>query len=1143
MAEDSGNDIQQFNKSLVRDIGQPFIPKNSWTHARNCINNSSSGDLGDLGNEPANMHLVDAPYDIIGAIYMYDDVWAIYSTNDSASEIGIYKESTASYTRVVLDSENQCLNFNKKQLITGVARKNFDCTWSTYFANNHRNPDRVLNLENVPYKGTYSFDTDGCRVFTPDEPLQLDCAKLRLNPPVKIPCMSVSKGSSGGSILNGSYCVSMAYTVNGQKVTSYAGLSNVCSVFEHGNRGSGLLIKLSELDLDFDQYELVIISVINQQTVARRLGLYSTNQKTIALDVISDELIAVPLEFIPLHNPLLESSSAITELNDSLIRIAPRTKFDPNYQPRANQIETRWVSVEFPADYYRNGGTNTNFLHDENYALFIQWLYDDGDLTSSYPIPGRAPDNGEQDEVSGIYEPTYYFENVNTATLLDNSVIDLGNGGYQVAEGLMGYYETDERYPDNKPEVWGNLCGKKIRHHKFPDRSLTTRNNIYVDSGVSPIQGPVIRVNAIKLYNIQGPVDNDGNPIKNIVGYRILRGSRDGNKTIIAKGVVNNTFTYELTNQPGVVGVYPNYPFNSLEPDPFISTTKTYTNAAGNLQDLNLNTYDSSNKFITFHSPDTNFKKPFLSGRELKLDGVVTGDALLEFKYPEGHPNHKLIKNVGFFIAAVGGLGLAVLKMNGKRTTSSLSPTLTGSSSLTPGGIALLVAGLALELNATNQTNTIDNTYNSYGDIVQARDNNVDGLRDNQQSATSQFAKASGMLSGGTNAYSYEGGLGKAIGGFFRTQSGLPLFVNNWAEGTDTTLDLIRNFSSYQQYALQQLAYCFYNGYAPVAPSRIYVEDAQYLGSSFQNFNANTKINNLYRASTVVMKLTNNVPDPADYDVSLRDTSKQSLQTIGGGIHQDPTNVLTKKVASSYYASLKLRLRNQYGQVGDVKQIPIGCVEDVTMDEVDDVNNVFISSVIFGGDTYVTRYTEKNTMFFFYEWLFKQLDGFEYDYFVRRMLQYPAYWMNSKKFDTGDFLGGIATTLGGAIASVSGGGGNSAPNNFSNSVPTTLRALDKNNNAGQFVIKDGYFYLFSSSVKDFYVESDVNVGYRDWEEPITKRHYDTKTFTEIPQMFNANPDIIKADNFYKYDYSLSIGSLFTNTISWANVQPSYYTPH
>ena len=44
-----------FVKGMNKDINPSYEPKQSWTHARNAANNSTDGDVGVLGNEPANL--------------------------------------------------------------------------------------------------------------------------------------------------------------------------------------------------------------------------------------------------------------------------------------------------------------------------------------------------------------------------------------------------------------------------------------------------------------------------------------------------------------------------------------------------------------------------------------------------------------------------------------------------------------------------------------------------------------------------------------------------------------------------------------------------------------------------------------------------------------------------------------------------------------------------------------------------------------------------------------------------------------------------------------------------------------------------------------------------------------------------------
>ena len=92
MADQSSSNLEprSFDKELVEDINDFHLPKSAWTQARNAINNSKTGDLGKLGNEPGNEFCTTAvdplfphaSYTIIGAIHLQADLWAIYSTNE-----------------------------------------------------------------------------------------------------------------------------------------------------------------------------------------------------------------------------------------------------------------------------------------------------------------------------------------------------------------------------------------------------------------------------------------------------------------------------------------------------------------------------------------------------------------------------------------------------------------------------------------------------------------------------------------------------------------------------------------------------------------------------------------------------------------------------------------------------------------------------------------------------------------------------------------------------------------------------------------------------------------------------------------------------------------------------------------------------
>ena len=77
------------------------------------------------------------------------------------------------------------------------------------------------------------------------------------------------------------YQAYIAYVVNEQRVTDYIGVSNQQSLWEHAGTGGALDIKITNLDEDqFEYYELVILSNNQNNLVAKKLGIYSTQQKS-----------------------------------------------------------------------------------------------------------------------------------------------------------------------------------------------------------------------------------------------------------------------------------------------------------------------------------------------------------------------------------------------------------------------------------------------------------------------------------------------------------------------------------------------------------------------------------------------------------------------------------------------------------------------------------------------------------------------------------------------------------------------------------------------------------------------------------------------------------------------------------------------
>jgi len=1050
--------VNTFGKGMIKDHNETFLGDGMYTHARNAVNNSHDGQIGVIGNEPSTFKCADFPYTVIGSIYISEDKWVVFTTNDVDSEIGIFDESLCgskgAYTKLV---NCPCLNFKRSHLITGVFRKRYDCERLIYW-DDGLNPTRSVDIDkldptsslpDLPFTYTEKI-INGC-VFKSYTDV-LDCEQIRIVPHLTHPCVTLTKGVSAGSLPNGSYQACLAYTVNQVRVTDLIGLSEVQSVFTHENTSSSLKITIDSMDTIFDEFELVLIGNFNQQTVAKSLGFYSTSQGTISVDRFDNEYVNVPISEVVLRTEPIEKSDSMVSINDYLLRLGVYSKYKFNYQLQANNIVTKWVAVRYSGDYYVKGGHNTGYMRDEQYAFFIRWVYNTGEFSESYHIPGRAALAGENDDsystdafetVDGVKMKTWQVEN--TARVTSSTQSTLPDGGLVIAKGLMGYWESTENYPGDRPDIWGDLCGQSIRHHKMPDVTVNNVVNHF---------GPVgdITILGVQFEGITHPVDIDGNPIESIVGYEILRGSREGNKTIVGKGLLNNMREYPIPGNPNVKGLMQNYPYNDLRADSYLTTQEqTGYNGTGDPQSSKMVGYRKD--MFSFHSPEVTFSNPYLSLSELKIYQELTGESIGSFTTPYKHPKFKVLTDADTVIADIVGVISAV---NIFSRGIDIGPT-------TDNPVGMKVGPLPPVPYWQDVVGTGSNTSpaSTIANIATATVQTVDWI-----------AEAASILA----------------------------FMTSFAElEKEKFLSLMMMLIPKGQFAAQYTSHGLYTDSVPNVEGNIRkkILDASYVGNGVQQFGTTHQVNNLNRSRVVVLQTGTDVNDP-----TTQDTSRYTMGDVNTELNTKTTGYI-----SSYYGAIKTSLPSQYGQIESIKQLPIStCIQPTTTA----LGKTSTSSVMFGGDIYINRFTEKNTMFFFQNWLMGEPDEIEYDYTLYTNVPYPRFWLNS--IEQKRSL--LATS-------------------------SDYRVLDKKESKTTY-IKKGYFYLFNSGVRDFYVESEVNLGYRDWEDDVAKRHYDPDRYTDLVSLFRS--DIIRSGNYYKYDYSLSIAKLFNSSISWGNVLPRDYNP-
>jgi hypothetical protein len=1201
MAEQNNNpgtssvNTNSFIKGMNKDITQSMAPKESWWHARNAINNSNDGDLGVIGNEPANLQCGVIPYTIIGAIHRYGDQWVVYSTDDINSEIGKFDDSECTYETIVNDP---CLNFNRKYLITGAAKENFDCTWQVYWDDGN-NPSRTLNIDKVPWIQTISSPAnDPCITYADTK--DLNCEKIRLAPLVDTPCVDLSKSIDGGMLKNGAYQAFIAYTENEQKVTDYIGISNIQTLWSHQGTGGSLNVAVSNLDKDYDYYELVLLIRNQGQVYAKRIGLYSTQQQDINIDYIDDALVAIDLKLIPQRSPAYEKSNAMYVVNDWLIRQGPVSQFDFNYQPIANEIKVNWVVNQIDSTYYHLGGNKMGFLRDEQYAFFIRWIYNTGERSSSYHIPGREARSFTTPSGTFLETDIIIGDNVldsagdplfkvyNTGTITASGLTEVQpDGSLIIARGEMGYWESTERYPNNKPDIWGTLCGKPIRHHKFPTEEIGGAGS---PLHISTTGGDLINLLGVEFTNIGRPTDNNGNYITNVVGYEILKGSRAGAKSILAKGLFRNMRKYKVPNAENLIGgtvqgLYPNHPYNDLRPDVYFHDGAN-ANAINRTSgcDSFIQTINSfkplgyappvagepsgySRKVFSFSSPDLMFTKPFLNAYETRLYGQLSGNSSGYFKASEDHPQFKLLRNGGAIMAAIIGIGYAIHKTLGTRSKEYEGAKgswqandflLAKGTGATTGAVgANSVSNLAGATAATIAQTATDiilnrllNEVAAIGDLYLGGVNTA-ALDIANQVLNAGYGVLPGVIGGSTNTLVVNDTSEASLPLFMKAFMAYTMSRTNIAIGGNEILELLYNLVNKSDFVFKYNSYGFFNTFTKINTGlfRVKNTDSNYLGQSFQSFdNGNYKINNLFRPTTVAVALDQNITEPTVID--------ESRFVIGGTVNSNNiaiqytdsylVNPTTKqrRPISAYYGALKFNFDNQYGQLDGIKQIQMrGCVEYLDPTKPDAFK--YSSAAIFSGDIFITRYTEKVIMPIFAQYLLGQPDEFTFDYSQHVNIPYPRFWLNSQKFDM--------SVLAGKIASL----GLSIEGDLDTVFPSDLFYLDRGDDSCTsglssvfgssgdpnpvFAMRYAYMYSHTNGILDFFVESEVNLANRDWEDRQEARIYDVYGYNDIDELFHAQ--IEKKDNFYKYDESLSPSKFVTQLGSFGEIQPRYYDPY
>lgn len=680
--------------------------------------------------------------------------------------------------------------------------------------------------------------------------------------------------------------------------------------------------------------------------------------------------------------------------------------------------------------------------------------------TFATPLPG-----------SGITCDKARWEVYNTATILggDLNVYDGCNEScYQF--GAFSYWESTETYPLN-PLIWGDLCGQPIRHHKFPDSFVThihdRQNGVLAYNDTNTIFVIGVKVDQDSVRNaISFAVSNDlitAADAARIVGYRIVRGNRFGNKSVVAKGLIYDVNQYQRKANGQYVDDTPvffsNYPFNDLRSNPFITDNFDNYSVHDKPQGPDLPFINSQR--YTFHSPDTHFNQG-VQGTVLKLETIEYGQSQGYYSIAKNQAKQRFLSNAAYAIALTAGIAAAVLNYSAPSTKSyTARGSVVSALGLASGELGPFLPYEAGTGAAGIYENIIDISLNPYGALSATVPTEV--------TTTTTQGKKSDIFNPLYLALKKPYLLPiypLLIANFIES------FVNQIMTEAGIVIDLIEALTKYRDWSVQYQGVGHYNSYKPVlndignkirridstsylSPDNIFINEPL---SSDPTQTAAIKYNNLNRESSFYLRYSGvQLPD-AGVVSGIQDTSRTGLNAAPFSCNLNNKQFTT---VSSYYASIKNLVRDQYGTIFNIDYLPTGsCYYGLT--EVEDE-----CKSVYGGDTFINKFAFKIKVPYFLATTFDLPNGADFAYDQEVNLAVPRNYFNntlglSDAFDSiGQLLVAAITLNLTAIATFMG-------------RPKSIRVCSTN----KLFYQNGFIYLYHYGIPFYYVESDYNVNYR-----------------------------------------------------------------
>ena len=1188
MAEQQeGNVRQEYNNAttgLNLDQSLNQIQKGRLTYALNAAVENFDSNSVNYQNELGNEFCIRVPegFVVIGEHFIIEKnkhIFFITNPSTGDSQIG-YMDNNDCVYRVLVNAP--CLNFNINYPIHKAVHRITNCNTEIYWTDGY-NPRRYLDIDDIP-----KILRSGSALCSPIYTDDLDCNQLKLQPNFNIPELTIIDVVSGGNLISGTYQFAVQYSdPAGNPFTSYYSITNPTPIADefiitpnfNYPVGKSIVVNVDNLDTtgQFEYFNLAVIKTINGVTSVDLVGTYFIDNNNRQITYTGQFTINLVIQDIFEKFPFYEIAQDLTAVQDVLVWDQLTSIDRINYQQVANSIDLLWETWRIPAtENYADEINATNlrgYLRDEVYAFEIVFLLKNGKQTDGFHIPGKAITSYEQllpnipdtdPDFIGNPDPlthdSPYWKIYNTASVTGFSPEYSTNvnykGPYQFGE--FAYWESVEEYPCNT-DVWGNLAGQKIRHHKFPDVNISP---IYQGKTFTSSQTMVMGNNAIfpigvkidpsQILNLIQVSNLTADQKADIVGFKIVRGDRSVNKSIVAKGILRNVGEYTREDQSFY---FPNYPYNDLNEDPFLTTTN--------------NAYQSEcepfDVYITSLGVDP-----------------ITGAPLARIQYYSCENNKIVYKDytsiqedeicsVGKPTIIIGGgdVGYAnydVYELDDYATgtfTASyddrfLGPTVKviGASEVT----VEVVADTAVICTANCATSQIRLISRVRSDANCGGTTLLDGFTDENRyrqifnSPETSFGQP--FLADILKLESVMFGTGKAHFVEVRDNAKYKLLseaaqkaaLDSSARlgGITTPFSATAMFTAYQSYLTiyvngitrRNYAYSFnsigdYN-YGVGVPDNQGIKQreldiSRYLIPGVQAVGDDLPINNWNRESSVFVKTnidTTALPFPSQSPNMLSgstsivtDRSRFTISEIGNcstPAKEEPIQVV------SYYASLKDSIINQWGQIYSYETIDTGYQYII--------NSPNPSTTVFGGDTFISRFAFKTKLPFFIDNRVNAPDDSDIFYDEIGNVAYPRYWHSARSI-----LENYSIPGQGVMANIISYKAHNfdCPNEVGTDVIVSTSTTSTTSTtiapggpgavtpSSTITYYDGYFYLFAYGIPNFYCESSYNL---DLRQAFNNREGEfwPHVSTDIPDDWVQESFVpIAQDNTYFYNTTFS----------------------